>query len=142
MIGYFGIRGAAMFGVLAMLHSLLAQMPPYAMLSIGWFVVLIDALIVSVAIIQFLMCYLLYSGKSWGRYVIIGLTGYTIINSILNILAYGGSSFVPIIGAMIILSAVFIILDSGVMYAMFRPETKAYFRKKKPESDSASKGAI
>ena len=142
MIGYFGIRGIVMFGILMMVHSLLAQMPPYAMLSLGIFVAIIDALIISVAVIQFFVCYILYSGKSWGRYVVIGLTAYTIINGILNLTTYGSATtYIPIAGIITVLFAVFLVFDFGVMYVMFRSDTKTYFGKN-AENDSQIKGEM
>lgn len=102
---------AAFIGALS--SSFMGSSMMGGMAAIGGFIAGIAAI---AAIIEFVIAGALFSGKSWGRIIVIVLSIIDLIIEVISLIAANGFAIV------------FIILDLVVLYYMWRPHVISYFK--------------
>ncbi len=128
----FVIQGIIALAILGLVSSLFAGAPPYVMLQLSALLGILYAIAITVALVNFAMAYLAYRGKSWGRWVIVGLTILTLIGSVLNISDYSQYTGVfPLAETLVGLAVAMTIMAIVVLYGMFRKDVRDYFSSSK-----------
>ena len=111
ILGIGFLLGAAFFGVLSASFMQSSVLSGFG--AIGGFIAIF---MIIAAIIEFVIAGALFSGKSWGRTIVM-------IFAILDIIFQGGSLLVGNVGGVLA-----IILDLIVLYYMWRPHVIRYFK--------------
>lgn len=128
----FIIQGIIALAILGIVTSIMSTAPPYVLLQLSVFLAEAYALIIAIAIVNFVLAYLAYAGKKWVNWIIVGLTILTLANSIDNVFLYGAASaFIPLAGVLATLAAIMIGMSCIILYAMFRKDMREYFKKPK-----------